>query len=176
MCVIAYSLLPGFSSALFTLIILAAGTFVQGADFPVWTFITDNYIPLLTTNILISYALATYAYVHSFTVKPNDPSKRELANGGTSGNIIYDWYIGREMNPRINVPLVGEVDIKSWCELRPGMLGWIVLDLAFIMAQYRTYGHVTDSICRSRHHVCAFGRLANHTYSAGHILPIHLRL
>lgn len=100
----------------------------------------------MTANILISYALATYVYVKSFSVKSNDPSQRELAAGGTSGNIIYDWYIGRELNPRITIPLVGEVDIKSWCELRPGMLGWIILDLAFVMAQWRTYGYVTDSI------------------------------
>lgn len=132
---------------MFILSIAAAGTFVQGSDFPLWTFITRNYIPLLTTNILISYALATYVYIASFTVKPNDPNGRELAAGGTTGNIIYDWYIGRELNPRIRIPGCGDIDIKSFMELRPGMLGWIILDLAFIVAQYRTYGHVTDSIC-----------------------------
>jgi len=128
--------------------ILAAGTYTQGPDFPVWTFITDNYIQLLTSNIIIAYALATYCYIDSFSVKPNDPESRELAPGGTHGNIMYDWYIGREMNPRINVPLIGEIDIKSWCELRPGMLGWIILDLAFIMYQWRNYGKVTDAISK----------------------------
>ncbi|GAB7353031.1 hypothetical protein MBLNU459_g3587t1 [Dothideomycetes sp. NU459] len=135
-----------FASAMFTLAVAAAGSFLQGADFPLWTFISRNYIPLLTTNILISYALATYAYVASFSVKPNDPHGRELAQGGTSGNIIYDWYIGREMNPRIRIPGCGDIDIKCFMELRPGMLGWIVLNLAFIAAQYRAHGHVTDSI------------------------------
>jgi len=129
--------------------ILAAGTYVQGPDFPVWKFITDNYIQLLTSNIIISYVLATYVYIKSFSVKQNDPDDRELAAGGVSGNMLYDWYIGRELNPRVNVPLIGEVDIKSWCELRPGMLGWIILDLAFIMAQWRAYGKITDSISKS---------------------------
>ena len=128
------------------MVILAAGTFVEGPRFPVWTFINDNYIQIVTANILIAYILATYCYIKSFSVKPNDPSQRELAAGGTTGNIIYDWYIGRELNPRIDVPFIGEVDIKSWCELRPGMLGWIVLDLAFVMKQWATYGRVTDSI------------------------------
>ncbi|CAI6329360.1 unnamed protein product [Periconia digitata] len=136
-----------FSSAIFILTILAAGTVVEGADFIVWTFISDNYVGLLTTNILIAYALATYVYVASFSVKhPKDPNQRELAAGGHSGNVLYDWFIGRELNPRVTLPIFGEVDIKSWCELRPGMLGWVILDLAFIAQQYRNFGKVTDSI------------------------------
>ena len=135
-----------FSSAVFTMVILAAGTAVEGANFPVWKFISENYIPLLTINILISYALATYVYLASFSVRRPNPDRRELAAGGHSGNMLYDWFIGRELNPRIHIPLIGEVDIKSWMELRPGMLGWIILDLAFVAQQYRTYGRITDSI------------------------------
>lgn len=138
--------LNSFNSAVFIVVILAAGTAVEGANFVVWTFISENYLPLLTTNILISYALATYVYVSSFSVRFPNSDKRELAKGGQSGNIIYDWFIGRELNPRITLPLFGTVDIKSWMELRPGMLGWIILDLAFVAQQYRTYGYVTDSI------------------------------
>ncbi|EON63431.1 hypothetical protein W97_02658 [Coniosporium apollinis CBS 100218] len=135
-----------FASACFTLAIAAAGTFAQGADFPLWTFIWDNFIPLMTTNILISYALATYVYVSSFSVKRGNPEHRELAAGGRSGNLLYDWFIGRELNPRVKIPFCGEVDIKSWMELRPGMLGWILLNLAFVAHQYKNYGTVTASI------------------------------
>jgi len=131
---------------MFILAIAAAGTFLQGPSFPLWTFIHANYVPILTANILISYALATYVYIASFSVKPNDPSGRQLAPGGLSGNIIYDWYIGRELNPRIRIPGFGEIDIKAFMELRPGMLGWILLNLAFIAGQYGTYGYITDSI------------------------------
>jgi delta14-sterol reductase len=129
-----------------TLAVLAAGTAYQGADFPVWTFIHDNYLQILTTNILIAYSLATFVYVRSFSVKPGNAEKRELAAGGISGNMLYDWFIGRELNPRVTIPLLGEIDIKSFCELRPGMMGWMILDLAFIAHQYKTYGVVTDSI------------------------------
>ena len=124
----------------------AAGTFLKGPTFPLWTFIHNNYIGILTTNILISYALATYVYIASFSVKDDDPNKRQLALGGTTGNIVYDWYIGRELNPRISIPGFGDIDIKSFMELRPGMLGWILLNLAFIAGQYGTYGYITDSI------------------------------
>ncbi|KAL1861772.1 hypothetical protein VTK73DRAFT_6914 [Phialemonium thermophilum] len=134
------------SSTLFTLAICLAGTIAQGAEFPVWTFITDNYLQLLTTNILISFALATFVYVRSFGVKPGNPEHRELAAGGHTGNLMYDWFIGRELNPRITLPLLGEIDIKVFMELRPGMLGWMLLNFAFVAKQYRNFGYVTDSI------------------------------
>lgn len=119
----------------------------MGPDFPVWTFINRNYVQLLTANILISYALATYVYVRSFSVRPGNSDKRELAAGGHTGNIIYDWYIGRELNPRVVLPLLDvEVDIKAFMELRPGLLGWVMLDLAFMAKQYASYGYVTDSM------------------------------
>lgn len=102
---------------------------------------------LLTCNILVAYALATYVYLRSFSVKAGNTQQRELAAGGHSGNIIYDWYIGRELNPRITIPLLNtEVDIKAFMELRPGMLGWVIMDLTFMAKQYRSYGYVTDSI------------------------------
>lgn len=141
-----YLILAVWSSSLFTLAILAAGTVAQGADFPVWTFINNNYLQILTSNIIISYALAIFVYVRSFSVKIGNDENRELAAGGTSGNLIYDFYIGRELNPPITIPFVGTVDIKTWMEVRPGLLGWIILDFAFMAKQYKTYGFVSDSM------------------------------
>ena len=129
-----------------TLTILAAGTLAQGADFPVWTYIYNNYLQILTANLLISTSLATFVYVRSFSVKAGNPERRELAVGGHSGNIIYDWFIGRELNPRLTIPLLGEIDIKEFCELRPGLMGWLILDFTYIAHQYRSYGYLTDSI------------------------------
>jgi delta14-sterol reductase len=135
-----------FTSSVFTIVLLIAGTVAQGADFPVWTFIWDNYMQILTTNLIIAYTLATYVYVKSFSVKQGNTDKRELAVGGHSGNMLYDWFIGRELNPRVSIPLLGEIDIKVFCELRPGMLGWLIINYACIAHQYKTYGFVSDSI------------------------------
>ncbi|GAB1320051.1 erg24, C-14 sterol reductase [Madurella fahalii] len=135
-----------FSSTMFTLAICAAGSFAQGADFPLWTFISANYLQILTANILIAYALATFVYVRSFSVRPGNPQFRELAAGGVTGNMLYDWFIGRELNPRVTLPFIGEIDIKEWMEIRPGLTGWILLNCANIAQQYRLYGAVTDSI------------------------------
>ena len=126
--------------------ICAAGTWALGPNFQAWTFINRNYLQLLTCNIIISYVLATYVYLKSYSVKAGNAEKRELAAGGHSGNMIYDWFIGRELNPRVTLQVFGEIDIKSFMELRPGMLGWIMLDLAFMAKQYKSYGYITDSM------------------------------
>ena len=135
-----------FSSAITTLLIAALGTAMRGSHFVLWTFIWDNYVKLLTANLGVAYFLACFVYYRSFTVKAGNPAKRELAAGGHTGNIIYDWFIGRELNPRITLPVFGIIDIKAFCELRPGMLGWILLDLAFVAHQYKTHGFISDSI------------------------------
>lgn len=131
-----------------TLTICAVGTYLHGAHFAVWTYIADNYVQLLTANILISYALSVFLYIHSFSVDTKYPNRdlRELAAGGTTGNLIYDFYIGRELNPRVTLPFFGEIDIKTWCEVCPGLTLWALLDLAFIAQQYRNYGYISDSI------------------------------
>lgn len=124
----------------------AVGTYIQGADFVVWRYITDNYLQILTTNILLSYAISIYVYIGSFGVKPGNSELRELARGGDTGNVMYDFYIGRELNPRITLPFFGEIDIKAWLEMRPGLTGWALLNMSFIAKQYRTYGYISDSI------------------------------
>ncbi|OAQ61204.1 delta(14)-sterol reductase [Pochonia chlamydosporia 170] len=135
-----------FYSNTATLAALAAGTAAQGAEFPVWVFISENYLQILTACIGIAYAIATFVYVRSFSVKAGNKQLRELAAGGHSGNLLYDWFIGRELNPRVTIPLIGEVDLKEWCELRPGMMGWIILNCSWCAQQYRNFGYVTDSI------------------------------
>lgn len=135
-----------FHATVVQLAACAVGTYIYGADFVVWTFITDNYLQLLSASIILSYVIATWVYIRSFGVKPGNPELRELARGGHTGNFIYDFYIGRELNPRITLPLFGEVDVKAWLEMRPGLTGWILLDLAFVAKQYRQYGFVSDSI------------------------------
>jgi hypothetical protein len=101
---------------------------------------------LLTANIIVSYALAIWVYAKSFSVKSHNKEKRELAQGGHTGNMLYDFWIGRELNPRIDIPYFGEVDIKAFCEVRPGLLGWAMLDLAFAAQQYKSYGYISDSM------------------------------
>lgn len=128
------------------LLIALIGTIQQGHDFALWTFIWDNYVQLISANIGFAFALSAFVYIRSFSVKAGNPDNRELAAGGHSGNLIYDFFIGRELNPRVTIPIFGVIDIKFIMELRPGLIGWILLDLAFIAHQYKIYGFVSDSI------------------------------
>ena len=46
-----------------------------------------------------------------------------LINGlkfSLTGNPIYDFFMGRQLNPRI-----GSFDIKFFCEMRPGLIGLV---------------------------------------------------
>ena len=55
------------------------------------------------------------------------------------------WYIGRELNPSL-----GSFDIKSFNELRPGLILWVLLNLSFACEQAVRRGgslaNVTDSM------------------------------
>lgn len=138
-----------FNTSVVQLSACAVGTYLHGADWVFWTFITDNYLQLLTVNIILAFAISAYVYARSFEVDPGKGSRgdlRELAVGGHTGSFIYDFYIGRELNPRATLPLAGEVDLKAWLEMRPGLTGWAILDLAFAAQQYRNHGSISDSM------------------------------
>lgn len=144
-----------FPSALLILGGFGAGTFVYGADFVVWTYIWDHLPQIVAANLVIAYTLSILVYLQSFTVphsgQPNS-KHRELAKGGHSGNILYDYFIGRELNPRFtipdSIPLCGGqiVDIKCFMEMKPGLTGWIILNLSYMARQWRVFGTLSDSI------------------------------
>eukprot|EP00929_Paragymnodinium_shiwhaense_P113945 TRINITY_DN82260_c0_g1_i1.p1 TRINITY_DN82260_c0_g1~~TRINITY_DN82260_c0_g1_i1.p1 ORF type:complete len:429 (+),score=45.08 TRINITY_DN82260_c0_g1_i1:65-1351(+) len=93
------------------------------------TWLYDNYLQLITASTIFSFALSTYLYASSFA------KGRLLADGGQTGNFFYDYFIGRELNPRI-----GSFDLKCFCELRPGLIGWAVLNLGMAAKQYEVRG------------------------------------
>ena len=99
--------------------------------------------------MIIAIGLAMLTYVNSFSLRQGhsvQPAYRELAAGGATGNIIYDWFIGCELNPLVRFPGLGHVDLKTFMETRPGLMGWLILDLAFLVKQYRDYGFVSSSM------------------------------
>ncbi|ORX86396.1 ERG4/ERG24 ergosterol biosynthesis protein [Basidiobolus meristosporus CBS 931.73] len=122
-----------FKSLLVTLSLVILTLFVYGpAPF---VFISDHFLSLTTAGVIISTTQAFYLYLSSFV------GDKLLALGGNSGNVVYDFFIGRELNPRI-----GSLDLKYFCELRPGLIGWIMLNFSMAVKQYVTYGKVTDSM------------------------------
>ncbi|KPP64918.1 delta(14)-sterol reductase-like [Scleropages formosus] len=93
-------------------------------------YLFELLVPLAVCAIALSFLLSIYLYLRSFWA----PS-HALSLGGNTGNPIYDFFMGRELNPRI-----GSFDLKYFCELRPGLIGWVVINLAMLMKEVELRG------------------------------------
>ncbi|TFY51046.1 hypothetical protein EVJ58_g10767 [Rhodofomes roseus] len=114
------------------------GGYIWRYGFESFTFIYDKWVGLVTASILMSVIQGIGCYAASF--RPG----ALLALGGNSGNPIYDFFIGRELNPSI-----GYFDLKSFNELRPGLILWVLIDISMICEQAVRRGgleKVTDSM------------------------------
>ncbi|KAJ3744464.1 ERG4/ERG24 ergosterol biosynthesis protein [Lentinula detonsa] len=159
-CVVAWRVLPGdqvegirmrdgnvkkykinaFSTFLLALGLVTGVIFRYGPEN--FTFLYERWIGFATAAILMSVFQAFGVYAISF---------REgalLAQGGNSGNWVYDWYIGRQLNPTLSI-FGAEFDIKSFNELRPGLILWALIDISMMCEQAVRrggIGGVTDSM------------------------------
>ncbi|KAF5390773.1 hypothetical protein D9757_004544 [Collybiopsis confluens] len=159
-CVVAWRVLPGaqvegtrirdgtvkkykinaFSTLLLSLG-LAVGIIVRYGP-EKFTFLYEHWVGLVTASTLMSIFQAFFVYAMSFR------QGALLATGGNSGNFIYDWYIGRELNPSISI-FGAEFDIKTFNELRPGLILWALIDISMVCEQAVRrggFGGVTDSL------------------------------
>ncbi len=91
----------------------------------------DHYLSLAGTACIFSALLSIYLYASSFSAGA-DGKGQVLAKGGNTGSAVYDFFIGRELNPRI-----GPLDLKCFCELRPGLIGWLVINLGMAAKQFQ---------------------------------------
>lgn len=112
--------------------------FSTNGAMPEFVYLYDHMLEILNATLLVSYVGSTVLYLAPYLFYKEEPL---LAAGGNTGNPVFDWFIGRELNPRI-----GDFDLKLFCEMRPGLLLWIVIDLAMMHHQYLKFGEVTDSI------------------------------
>ena len=98
----------------------------------------DNVVPLLTSACAWSTLLSLALYAASFRGRSGPAaSKPLLALGGDTPSHLYNFFMGRELNPRGTAGLPGRLgaavarfDWKEFCELYPGLIGWVVLDVA----------------------------------------------
>lgn len=118
---------------------LLAGRFYStNGAMPELVYVYDHLLELLNSSILFSVVGATGLYLAPILFYKEEPL---LALGGNTGNPIFDWFIGRELNPRI-----GSFDLKLFCEMRPGLLLWIIINLSMAHHQWLAYGSVSDSM------------------------------
>ncbi|KAJ2708132.1 erg24, C-14 sterol reductase [Coemansia sp. IMI 203386] len=134
--------ISGLTSLLVTML-TAVAVYAQ-MGFAPFLWIADHYFQLATASIVFSTSLATFVYLYSFrhsSVERENKPVVMLALTGNSGNPVYDFFIGRELNPRI-----GSLDIKYFCELRPGIMGWVLLNVSFAIKQYLQQGQVSAAM------------------------------
>jgi delta14-sterol reductase/lamin-B receptor len=125
-----------------TLLVVQVGFPTWDTSSETWQFgpmplglLYDYCAELALVTIGLCFALSTYLYFRSLT------GDYILADGGNSGVAIYDFFMGRELNPRW-----GSFDWKEFCELRPGLIGWICLNLSCIVQQQTKLGYVSGSM------------------------------
>lgn len=100
------------------------------------SYLPTIYLPLAITTTAFCALLSTYLLLSSST------PGAILALGGDTPSTPYNYFIGRELNPRITI-LGREVDLKEWFELKPGLIGWCVINVAFSRCYYAQHGHVS---------------------------------
>ena len=59
------------------------------------------------------------------SIRLQGEAEKTLSKVGTSGYFTYDYWMGRELNPRL-----GTFAFKVFCELRPGLVGWMILNIS----------------------------------------------
>ncbi|NXC41657.1 LBR protein, partial [Penelope pileata] len=92
-------------------------------------YLYDHFMQFAVSAAAFSMALSIYLYIRSLKAPEED-----LAPGGNSGYVVYDFFTGHELNPRI-----GGFDLKYFCELRPGLIGWVVINLAMLLAEMKIH-------------------------------------
>lgn len=134
--------LNGLAVLALTLAIAGVGVHTGTLDL---SWVHANFLALLTAGVAFAFALSFALF---FVSHRGPKGGKVLAKGGNTGNHLYDFFIGRELNPRVG----SMFDLKVFCELTPGLIGWLLLDLGFAHAQFRKTGSVSPAMAL----VCAF--------------------
>ncbi len=100
------------------------------------SYVYDEYIPLMATSVVFSTVLSAYLYRRSFR-----PGAVLADEGSRTGRAVYEFFLGRELNPRM-----GTLDLKEFCELYPGLIGWVILNLGMAHKQLQLTGAVSPSM------------------------------
>jgi protein-S-isoprenylcysteine O-methyltransferase Ste14 len=96
------------------------------------SFVYDNFGALASSAFIFVILLSVFLYRYGKKTAPQEER---------SGSPVYDFFMGAALNPR--VPPVTGFDLKIFCEARPGLMGWLAINLCFMYVQYARLGHVT---------------------------------
>nr|XP_012318431.1 delta(14)-sterol reductase isoform X2 [Aotus nancymaae] len=116
----------GFQALVLTALLVGLG---MSAGLPLGA-LPEMLLPLAFVATLTAFIFSLFLYLKALVAPVS-----ALAPGGNSGNPIYDFFLGRELNPRIC-----SFDFKYFCELRPGLIGWVLINLALLVKEAELRG------------------------------------
>ncbi|MCW2542424.1 MAG: erg [Frankiales bacterium] len=122
--------LNGLLSLLVTIVLLTV--LLIGTNTPAW--VVGNLGPLLSTTNIVALGVTVFLLLRG----RHEP-------GDSPGPIRRFWY-GSELNPRI-----GRFDLKLFFEARPGLVGWVAIDVCLAARQQQEHVLSASMIL-----VCAF--------------------
>ncbi|KAI3380806.1 hypothetical protein SNEBB_010062 [Seison nebaliae] len=126
----------GIQALVITIVIIALT-----ARFVRYSAIYDHICGLIFWSIIFSFLFAYYLYLRSCQLNPI-----ELSSYGAKAIPIYDYFMGRELNPRITFK-GADFDLKFFFELRPGLIGWCLINYSCIIKCREIYGSLNSSLC-----------------------------
>uniref|UniRef100_A0AAY4B1Z7 Delta(14)-sterol reductase LBR n=1 Tax=Denticeps clupeoides TaxID=299321 RepID=A0AAY4B1Z7_9TELE len=91
------------------------------------SYVHAHFLQFFASAALLSALLSVWLYVRARALPGED-----LAPSGNSGFLLHDFFMGRELNPR-----VGAFDVKFFCEMRPGLIGWLVINFSMLLAEMK---------------------------------------
>ncbi|KAM9211870.1 delta(14)-sterol reductase LBR [Dugong dugon] len=121
----------GFHAFILTSVIVGASLF-WGVEL---YYVYNHFLQFALGAVVFSVALSVYLYARALKAPRNELSP------ASSGNAVYDFFIGRELNPRI-----GAFDLKYFCELRPGLIGWVLINLVMLLAEMKFQNRAAPSL------------------------------
>lgn len=98
------------------------------------TIIYDHFNELLGSLNLFSLLFCLFLLLHGYFTPSSSDS-------GTTGNVIFDYYWGTELYPRIF-----GWDIKMFTNCRFGLMSWSLIIWSFAAKQFQIYGVLSDSM------------------------------
>lgn len=123
--------LNGFYAFVLTSAVVGASLF-WGVEL---SYVYSHFLQFALAATVFSVVLSVYLYARSLK------APRDELSPASSGNAVYDFFIGRELNPRI-----GTFDLKYFCELRPGLIGWVLINLVLLLAEMKLQRRTAPSL------------------------------
>nr|XP_030724269.1 delta(14)-sterol reductase LBR isoform X1 [Globicephala melas] len=123
--------LNGFYAFILTSVLVGASLFWDVELY----YVYSHFLQCALAATVFSVVLSVYLYARALK------APRDELSPASSGNAVYDFFIGRELNPRI-----GTFDLKYFCELRPGLIGWVVINLVMLLAEMKLQHRTVPSL------------------------------